>query len=127
MQGIVKTPPTMPAPCIFALQSSVRTVGEWTAIMHLWERIVDAVSSRKDYEDAVAAIEAAIHLGKLKPEDKAAQAINMLEARKTSRLHVAVLDGLDWVELSMLAEENSVDVVTVKDLISLFKLGARKQ
>jgi len=62
------------------------------------------LSDRADYEAAISAIEEAILPGKLNPQDKRQKATEFVEPRGwRSRI-----DGIDWVELGLYAEENKM-------------------
>ncbi len=88
--------------------------------MKLWGKVVAAFSSRKDYQDALAAIESALNSGQLKHTDKATLAFAVVEERQPSRI-ARLVDGIDTVELHAFAEEKGMPVVTVGDVVSLLK------
>ncbi len=93
--------------------------------MKFWERVRAVFSSRKEYEDAVATIEEALKSGDLKPTDKAAQAFARIESEQTPLL--SRLDGIDWVELKMFAEEKNLAVNTVRDVVLLLRAAIQKE
>jgi len=93
--------------------------------MKLWERVRAMFSSRKDYEDAVAAIDAALKSGALKPTDKAAQAVARIEGEQTPLL--TRLDGIDWIELKMFAAEKNLAVITVSDVVLLLRAAIQNE
>jgi len=97
------------------------------AIAKLFRRIGDyfAASQRKDYEKAVACIVAALDSGKLKSTDKAALATPIIDAGQPGIF--SPLDGVDWVELHLLAEENEMSLATVGDLLTLLQFAIRKK
>jgi len=88
--------------------------------MKLWGKVVAAVSPRKDYQHALAAIESALNSGKLKHTDNASLAFAVVEKRQPSRM-ARLVDGIDTVELHVFAEEKGMPVVTVGDVVSLLK------
>ncbi len=88
--------------------------------MKLWGKVVAAFSPRKDYQDALAAIESALNSGKLKHTDNASLAFAVVEERQPSRM-ARLVDGIDTVELHAFAEEKGMPVVTVGDIVSLLK------
>lgn len=85
--------------------------------MKLFKRFVTALSDRDDYEAAISAIEQAILSGKLSPQDKRQKATEFAEPKGwRSRI-----DGIDWVELALYAEENKLPFESVADLLSVLK------
>lgn len=97
------------------------------AMTKLFRRIGDYfVSSRcEDYERAVARVAAAIDSGKLRRTDKANLATPIIDAGQPGWL--SPLDGIDWVELHTLAEENKMPLETVNDLLALFRFVIGKR
>jgi hypothetical protein len=90
---------------------------------NFWKRIVDAFSSRKEYEDALSRIEEALRLGRLKPTDNAALAIPVIDAGKWKWSPV---DGIGSVELVMLAEKHDMPLETVEDFVALLRAAIDK-
>ena len=88
--------------------------------MKLWGRVVAAFSPRKDYQDALAAIESALNSGQFKHTDNASLAFAVVEERQPSRL-ARLADGIDTVELHAFAEEKRMRMATVGDVVSLLK------
>ena len=90
--------------------------------MKFFKRVVTALSDRADYEAAISAIEEAILPGKLNPQDKRQKATEFVEPKGwRSRI-----DGIDWVELGLYAEENKMPFETVADLLLVLKSKAGK-
>jgi hypothetical protein len=92
-------------------------------MLNFWKRIADAFSARKEYEHALSRIEEALRLGRLKPSDYAALAIPVIDAGKWKWSPV---DGIDSVELVMLAEEHDMALETVEDLMALLRAAIDK-
>lgn len=85
--------------------------------MKLFKRVATALSGRADYKAAISAIEEAILSGKLSPQDKRQKATEFAEPKGwRSRI-----DGIDWVELTLYAEENNLPFNSVADLVSVLK------
>lgn len=85
--------------------------------MKFFKRVATALSNREDYEAAISAIEEAILSGKLSPQDKRQKATEFVEPKGwRSRI-----DGIDWVELALYAEENKMPFESVDDLLSVLK------
>lgn len=85
---------------------------------NLLKRIVEALSARKEYETAHSRVADAVHSGKLDPTDDWALAISVIDAGKWKWSPV---DGVDAVELTMLAEENNMPLETINDLLDLLR------
>lgn len=85
---------------------------------NFWSRIADVFSARKEYEAALSRVTEAIDSGKLKPSDYAPLAIPVIDAGKWKWSPV---DGIDSVELIMLAEEHNMPLETVADLLALLR------
>ena len=96
-----------------ALASLFKRIGDWSA-----------ASQRKDYERAVSRVVAAIDSGKLKSTDKAARATPVIDAGQPGWL--SPLDGIDWVELHLLAEEHKLPLETVDDLLAILRVAIAK-
>ncbi len=88
--------------------------------MKLFKRVASTFSGRADYEAAISAIEEAILSGKLSPQDKRQKATEFVEPKGwRSRI-----DGIDWVELTLYAQENKMPFDSVADLLSVLKSTA---
>ena len=73
---------------------------------------------RRDYEVALARVVAAVDSGKLKSTDKPSAATGIIDVGV-----YGPLDGVDWVELHALAEENKMPLATVSDLTALLRFA----
>ena len=78
--------------------------------------------TKRDYEVALARVVTAVDSGKLKNTDKASAATPFIDVGV-----YGPLDGVDWVELHALAEENKMSLATVSDLTTVlrFAIGAK--
>jgi len=85
--------------------------------MRLFNRLIAAFSDRADYKAALLAIEEAIRSEKLSPLNKRQTATKFVEPRGW-RSHI---DGIDWVELNMYANEHEMPFETVDDLRLVLK------
>jgi len=96
------------------------------AMAKLFKRIGETFSAfkRKDYEEAVTRIVAALESGKLKNTDKATLATPIIDAGQPGWL--SSLDGIDWVELHLLAQEHKMPLGTVNDLLALLRFAIGK-
>jgi hypothetical protein len=96
------------------------------AMTNLFKNIGKYFSARqrKDYEKAVTRVVAAIDSGKLKSTDKAALATPVIDAGQPGWL--SPLDGIDWVELHLLAEEHKLPLETVNDLLAVLQVAIGK-
>jgi hypothetical protein len=96
------------------------------AMASLFKRIGEsfAAGQRKDYEKAVSRVVGALDSGKLKSTDKAALATPVIDAGQPGWL--SPLDGIDWVELRLLAEEHKMPLETVKDLLTVLQVAIEK-
>jgi hypothetical protein len=96
------------------------------ALGNLLKRIGETVSAgqRKDYEKAASRIVAALDSGKLKSTDKANLATPIIDAGQPGWL--SPLDGIDWVELRLFAEEHKLPVETVNDLSAVLRVAVQK-
>jgi hypothetical protein len=96
------------------------------AMAKLFKRIGETFSAgqRKDYEKAVARVVAALDSGKLKGADKATLATPIIDAGQPGWL--SPLDGIDWVELRLFAEEHKMPLGTVDDLLILLGVAIGK-
>ena len=96
------------------------------ATTNLLKRIGEFFSAgqRKEYEKAVTRVVAALASGKLKSTDKASLATAIIDAGKPGWL--SPLDGIDWVELHLLAEEHKMPLETVNDLLTLLRFAVGK-
>ena len=83
---------------------------------NFWRRIADVFSARREYEAALSRVAEAVRLGRLKPTDDAGLAIPVMDGGKWKWSPV---DGIDAVELTMLAEEHNMPLETVEDLMAL--------
>ena len=83
---------------------------------NFWRRIADVFSARKEYEAALSRVAEAVRLGRLKPTDYAVLAIPVIDAGKWK--WSPPVDGIDSVELTMLAEEHNMPLETVADLLA---------
>ncbi len=90
--------------------------------MQFVKRIINALSDRADYETAILVIEEAISSAKLSPQDEKQRAIELVEP-KGWRSRV---DGIDWVELALYAEENKMPFQTVGDVFRVLKSRERQ-
>jgi len=86
-------------------------------------RITQALSPRKEYETALSRVADGVRSGKLSPTDAAAFAIPIIDAGSWKWSPV---DGVDLVELIMLAEENNMPLETVGDLVDLLRVVTKK-
>jgi hypothetical protein len=80
--------------------------------------------SRQDYEKAVTRVVAALDSGKLKSTDKATLATPIIDAGQPG--WQSPLDGIDWVELRLFAEEHKMPLETVNDLLILLRVAIGK-
>jgi hypothetical protein len=85
---------------------------------NFWKQIVEFLSGRKEYEAALSRVEEAVRLRRLKTTDDAALAVPFIDAGKWKWSPV---DGIDSVELAMLAEEHNLRLETVEDLLALLR------
>ncbi|MDP9339242.1 MAG: hypothetical protein M3P45_10280 [Acidobacteriota bacterium] len=76
---------------------------------------------REDYEKAITRVVAAIDSGKLKSTDKAAKATPVVDAEQPGWL--SPLDGIDWIELQLLAEERKLPLETVNDPLAILRIA----
>jgi len=90
---------------------------------NLLRRIAEAFSARKEYETALSRVAEAVRSGKLNPTDPAVLAIPIIDAGKWKWSPV---DGVDAVELIMLAEEKNMPLETVNDLLDLLRAVTKK-
>ena len=79
---------------------------------------------RKDYEKAVTRVVAVLDSDKLKSTDKATLATPIIDAGQPGWL--SRLDGIDWVELHLFAEEHKMPLETVNDLLILLRVAIGK-
>jgi hypothetical protein len=93
----------------------------------LFKNIVKYFSARQreDYEKAITRVVAAIDSGKLKSTDKAAQATPVIDAAQRGWL--SPLDGIDWVELHLLAKEHKLPLETVDHLLAILRIAIAKR
>jgi hypothetical protein len=96
------------------------------AMANFFKRIGETFSAgqRKDYEEAVTRVVAAVDSGKLKITDKATLATPVIDAGQPGWL--SPLDGIDWVELHLFAEEHKMPLETVDDLLAVLRVAIRK-
>lgn len=96
------------------------------ALKNLLKRIGETFSAgqQKDYEKAASRIVAALDSGKLKSTDKANLATPIIDAGQPGWL--SPLDGIDWVELRLFAEEHKLPVETVNDLLAVLNVAIQK-
>lgn len=96
------------------------------ATVKLFRRIGDyfADSQRKDYEKAFDRVAAALDSGKLRSTDKVTLGARIIDAGQPAVF--SPLDGIDWVELNLLAEENKMPLVTIDDLCALLQFAIKK-
>jgi hypothetical protein len=89
----------------------------------LFKHIVKYFSARqrKDYEKAITRVVGAIDSGKLKSTDKAAQATPVIDAAQPGWL--SPLDGIDWVELHLLAKEHKLPLETADHLLAILRIA----
>jgi hypothetical protein len=96
------------------------------AMAKLFKKIGETFSAgqRKDYEKAVTRVVAALDSGKLKSTDKATLATPIIDAGQPG--WQSPLDGIDWVELRLFAEEHKMPLETVNDLLILLRVAIGK-
>ena len=96
------------------------------ALGNLLKRIGETFSAgqRKDYEKAASRIVAALESGKLKSTDEVNLATPVIDAGQPGWL--SPLDGVDWVELRLFAEEHNLPVETVSDLLAVLRVAIHK-
>ena len=93
---------------------------------YLFKKIGEIFSAgqRKDYEIAVTRVVAALDSGKLKSTDNAALATPIIDAGQPG--WSSPLDGIDWAELRLFAEEHKMSIETVNDLLILLRAAIGK-
>jgi hypothetical protein len=96
------------------------------AMANLLKRIKNVLSlhQRKEYEEPVARVVAALESGKLKSDDKATLAIPVINRGQPGWL--SPLDGIDWAELQLLAKECELPFEMVNDLLVLLRTAIGK-
>ena len=117
------------AVCFVILFGRIRATGPQymrRALRNLLEKIGETFSAgqRKDYEKAASRIVAALDSGKLKSTDKANLAAPIIDAGQPEWL--SPLDGIDWVELRLFAEEHKLPMETVNDLLAVLRVAIQK-
>src|SRR5262249_7668227 len=78
--------------------------------------------ARRDYEVALARVLTAVDSGQLRSSDKAPAATRFIDTGV-----FGPLDGVDWVELHVLAEENKMPLATVGDLMAVLRFAIGKK
>jgi hypothetical protein len=76
---------------------------------------------REGYERAVSRILTAVDSGNLKGTDSAEMTIPVINAGQPGWL--SPIDGIDWVELRLTAEELKLPLATVNDLLFILQLA----
>jgi hypothetical protein len=96
------------------------------AMANLFKEIGESFSAgqRKDYEEAVTRVVAAIDSGKLKTTDKGTLAAPVIDGGQPG--WISPLDGIDWVELHLLAEQHKMPLETVDDLLTVLRVEIQK-
>jgi hypothetical protein len=85
--------------------------------MKFWAKLVNALSSRDEYKTAAAVVEEALLSGRLRPSDRRHVATELMEPKGWP----SHIDGIDWVEVSVYAEEKKMPFESVGDLLSILK------
>ena len=93
------------------------------ALGNLLKRIGKTFSAgqRDDYEKAVSRIVAALTSGQLNGTDKANLATPIIDAGQPG--WASAIDGIDWVELRLFAEEHKLPLETVNDLLAVLRMA----